>query len=267
VCHGEIQMPRGNRLSLAGATRDMIVMELDSAVLVKTMTAVNIQAKSHSSDCKPWQPPPPPVSGPGCAYLPVADQIELDYPPGAKEREEEGPVVLHFTLAQKSGRPGKIEVAGSSLFAELDAAAVRTLAATDMTTECPGARFSVLLNYRLDHQIAPPSPAPFNRSMTGEPCKAQLVRPVNPDDFYPKGSIERGEQGAPIVAVHVAEKAGPPLDVRLDGSSGFPELDAAGLLAIRNSRFSANCPGQWLRLKVKFVLKTPEPAPPGPSGS
>jgi TonB family protein len=79
-----------------------------------------------------------------------ADGIQLDYPPGAKEREEEGPVVLYFTLPASSGRPGDIEVAGSSLFPELDAAAVRALAAVDMTTECPGARFRVLLRYKLE---------------------------------------------------------------------------------------------------------------------
>jgi TonB family protein len=149
LCRGEIRMPAGNKLSLPSASRDMIVMGFRSAVLVKTMTAVNTHAESHSSDCKPWQPPPS-VSTAGCKFKLSSGGIQLDYPPGAKEREEEGPVVLHFTLAASPGRPGNIEVAGSSLFPELDAAAVRALAESEMTTECTGARFSVLLRYKLE---------------------------------------------------------------------------------------------------------------------
>ena len=150
VCHGEIRMPAGNKLSLPGASRDMIVAGYRTAVLVKTMTAVNTHAESHSSDCKPWQPPPnpPPIAGCKCKVNPPG--LRLDYPPGAREREEEGPVVLHFALATSPGRPVDIKVAGSSLFPELDAAATRALEAVEMTTECPGVRFGVLLRYKLE---------------------------------------------------------------------------------------------------------------------
>jgi TonB family protein len=149
LCRGEIRMPPGNKLALPSASRSMIVMGFSSVVLVKTMTAVNTHAESHTSDCKPWQPPPT-VSTAACKFKLGSGGIQLDYPPAAKEREEQGPVVLHFTLAASPGRPGNIEVAGSSLFPELDAAAIRALAATEMTTGCPGARFNVLLRYKLE---------------------------------------------------------------------------------------------------------------------
>jgi hypothetical protein len=42
----------------------------------------------------------------------------------------------------------------------------------------------------------PPAPPPPPR-VAGQPAK--MTRPVNPDDFYPPGSIRREEQGSPVV--------------------------------------------------------------------
>jgi len=246
VCHGEIRMPPGNKLSLPDATRDMIVMEHDNVVLVKTTVAVGIKEQSYASDCKPWLPPPPPSAKASCTYRPGAGAIKLDYPPGARVREEEGPVVLHFTLATKSGRPEKIEVAGSSLFPELDAAAVRTLAATEMTTRCPGTRFSVRLDYQLGD--GPPT------TPTGEPCKVQVVKAVDLKDYYPEASVARGEQGEAVFLVFANETAGPPSSAELRTSSGFPDLDRAAYKAVKDSRFSSNCPDQPQLFKLKFVI-------------
>jgi TonB family protein len=258
VCHGEIRMPPGNKLSLPGASRDMIVMGFSSVALVKAMSSVNINEESYSSDCRPWQPPPPPKLKAGCAYKVNAGAIQLDYPPGAKERQEEGPVVLQFTLADRSGRPRDIEVVGSSLFPELDAATVRTVAATEMTTGCPGARFTVMARYELD-PASGPGPAlrglPPQKSAKGEPCKVEVPYAANPDDYYPIESLRRQEQGAVILRVIADGKARPPLDVKIESSSGFPALDMAGARAIADSRFSTNCPGFALRLKVKFALR------------
>jgi len=267
VCHGEIRMPPGNKLSLPDASRDVIVMGYGSAVLVKTMTAVNTHAQSHSSDCKPWQSPPPPAHTAPCAYQVSSGAIQLDYPPGAKERDEEGPVVLHFTLAAGNGRPANIEVAASSLFPELDAAAERALAATEMTTGCPGARFSATLHYELDagDKASRLRGLPPQTSGTGEPCKVQVPRAANPDEYYPTESIRREEQGAVIIRVIAAGKVAPPRDVKIDTSSGFPALDAAGARAIADSRFSTNCPGYSLRLKVKFALQPNSPTAPPPN--
>jgi TonB family protein len=168
-------------------------------------------------------------------------------------------VVLYFTLAASSGRPENIEVAGSSLFSELDAAALHALATTDMTTECPGARFAIKLRYRLNDENGPPTPPPVvpppKTSATGDPCKILFLRPANPDDYYPRESNERREKGEVTVRVFPAEKAGPPLDAKVDTSSGFPALDAAGQKTIMNSRFSANCPGLSQLVKVRFLPK------------
>ena len=40
----------------------------------------------------------------------------------------------------------------------------------------------------------PPAPPPPPR-VAG--CPAKMTRPVNPDDYYPPGSIRREEQGSP----------------------------------------------------------------------
>jgi hypothetical protein len=99
-------------------------------------------------------------------------------------------------------------------------------------------------------------------SASGEACKTRLLKPANPEDFYPTGSIARKEQGAVVVRVSAAIRSGPPLDVTIDTSSGFPELDAAGARTVNHSIFSTNCTGHSVLLKVKFVLAPEEPAPP-----
>jgi TonB family protein len=109
-------------------------------------------------------------------------------------------------------------------------------------------------------RVPPPPPPPPQFSAKGEPCKTQVLRVTNPDDYYPAQSIARGEQGAVIVRVFATETPGPPRDVMVDTSSGFAELDAAGLAALRDSRFSTNCMGHSQRLKVKFSLKKTAPA-------
>ena len=96
--------------------------------------------------------------------------------------------------------------------------------------------------------------APRQARIDAPPAPKRTIRPE-----YPKGSRQRGEQGDVVVEIRVGE------DGRVDGvsvsvSSGFPELDAAALKAVRNARFTpAKSAGRSVsstaRLTLSFKLR------------
>lgn len=82
-------------------------------------------------------------------------------------------------------------------------------------------------------------------------------RTIRPD--YPRGARQRGEQGDVALEVDVNE-AGTVDDVRVVASSGFAELDAAAVSAVRKARFAPGRSGSAavpssVRLKLSFRLK------------
>jgi len=103
---------------------------------------------------------------------------------------------------------------------------------------------------------APPTPPP--QSDARPPAK--MVRPVNPDNYYPGNSLRRGEAGTPIVQVCV-DKGGKLLrQPVITQSSGYPNLDAAALRVARDTRYAAGVengsalPESCITFKVKFGL-------------
>jgi TonB family protein len=88
--------------------------------------------------------------------------------------------------------------------------------------------------------------------------QAQMTRPVQPKEYYPKGSILRGEQGTATVKVCV-DSTGRLLDEPVvTVSSGFPELDGAALQVAKDSRYKpgvregAVLPESCLEVPVAF---------------
>jgi TonB family protein len=76
-----------------------------------------------------------------------------------------------------------------------------------------------------------------DRLMRSAPLTSNQSLRVKRSD-YPKGAVERGEQGHSWVHVQVSD-SGQVLDVKITESSGSKELDNATLDAIRAARFSA----------------------------
>jgi TonB family protein len=79
-------------------------------------------------------------------------------------------------------------------------------------------------------------PNPPDRLMPSAPLAPNQSLHVKPSD-YPKGALERAEQGQSWVHVDVSD-SGQVLDVKIAKSSGSNELDNAALDAIRGARFS-----------------------------
>jgi len=106
---------------------------------------------------------------------------------------------------------------------------------------------------------APPAPAPQVRTVAGTPAK--MTRPVNPDDYYPPGSIRREEQGSPVVQACVGPKGQLLRDPVVTDTSGFPDLDGAAVKVAKATRYAPGTDNgsamaeSCIKFKVKFVLK------------
>jgi protein TonB len=104
----------------------------------------------------------------------------------------------------------------------------------------------------------PPAPPPV-RVTPGTP--ARMTRPVNPDDYYPPGSIRREEQGSPVVQACVGPGGKLLREPVVTDTSGFPDLDGAAIKVAKATRYASGTdngtalPESCIKFKVKFVLK------------
>jgi protein TonB len=104
----------------------------------------------------------------------------------------------------------------------------------------------------------PPAPPPPPR-VAGTPAK--MTRPVNPDDYYPPGSIRREEQGSPVVQACVGPNGRLLREPVVTDTSGFPDLDSAAIKVAKATRYAPGTEGgsalpeSCVKFKVKFVLK------------
>ena len=104
-----------------------------------------------------------------------------------------------------------------------------------------------------------PIPPPPPKTVPGQPAK--MTRPVNPDDYYPPGSIRREEQGSPVVQACVGPNGRLLREPVVTDTSGFPDLDGAAIKVAKATRYAPGTeagtalPESCIKFKVKFVLK------------
>lgn len=67
--------------------------------------------------------------------------------------------------------------------------------------------------------------------------QAKITRPVRPRDYYPPGSVRRGEQGTPTVKACVDSTGKLLREPAVTVSSGFRELDDAAIQIAKDSRY------------------------------
>jgi TonB family protein len=101
----------------------------------------------------------------------------------------------------------------------------------------------------------------LSRSARSADRLAITTRAANPVDYYPPGSIRRGEQGSPLVLACVGPNGRLLREPVVTGSSGFPDLDKAAIKAAKATRYAAGTqngiplPESCVEFKVKFVLR------------
>jgi len=92
-------------------------------------------------------------------------------------------------------------------------------------------------------------------SVTSGQCKAKTTGVPSIDDFYPAGSRAREEEGSVRLWAYMAQKEGHPAVVELMGSSGYPELDRAGIQMGTYMAFATECDQGYLPFVITFKLR------------
>jgi hypothetical protein len=92
-------------------------------------------------------------------------------------------------------------------------------------------------------------------SVTAGQCKATATGVPSVDDFYPAGAKRRGEEGSVKVYVFLDKQEGQPVVAELWGSSGFPELDLAGVRMATYMAFRSDCQYGYLPFAITFRLQ------------
>jgi TonB family protein len=101
----------------------------------------------------------------------------------------------------------------------------------------------------------------LSRSVRSADPLAVATRAANPGDYYPSGSISRGEQGAPLVRACVGPDGRLLREPIVTESSGFSALDKAGIKVAKATRYAAGMqngiplPESCVEFKVNFVLR------------
>jgi periplasmic protein TonB len=106
----------------------------------------------------------------------------------------------------------------------------------------------------------PPPPAPPPRPPIAG-TTAKITRNIDPNAFYPPGSIRRDEQGSPVLQACVGPNGRLLREPVVTDTSGFPDLDAASVKLAKAMRFAAGTENgspvaeSCVKFKVKFILK------------
>lgn len=124
----------------------------------KTLRAVTsslaergVNASLFEAICKPRPPLPPLHTRDGCKYEVVKPvNISDFYPQESRQKDEQGPVVVEFTVPGKASNPTNVTVIATSLSPQLDQAAVRAVSAMVMSSECRNQRYRLRLNFQLE---------------------------------------------------------------------------------------------------------------------
>lgn len=93
------------------------------------------------------------------------------------------------------------------------------------------------------------TPAPRQAKIDAPPKPRRAIRPD-----YPRGARQRGEQGSVVLEIRV-DADGRVAEVRVVDSTGFPELDAAAVKAVKSASFTpAKSDGEPVAASARISL-------------
>lgn len=128
-----------------------VVLKQTIRAVVSSLAQQGVNAATFEADCKPRPPMPPLHTEDGCKYE-VVKTINISdfYPQESRQLDEQGPVVVEFTVPGKATNPTQVTVVASSLSPRLDAAAVKAVSAMVMSSPCKNQRYRLRLNFQLE---------------------------------------------------------------------------------------------------------------------
>jgi TonB family protein len=128
-----------------------VVLKKSIRAVLASMSEEGTNAATFEASCKPRPPMPPLNTQAGCKYEVVKPvNISDFYPKDAREADEQGPVVVEFTVPGKAASPTDVKVVASSLSPRLDQGAVQAVGAMIMSSQCKNQRYRLRLNFQLE---------------------------------------------------------------------------------------------------------------------
>jgi len=150
-CKGEITY-EGTDASGNQSTRSQVLAsQRGTYLLVESLAKQGVNAQTFDATCTPRAKLPPLDTPAECKYQVVTPVAISDYyPQPSREKGEEGPVTVEFTLGGKAGHPSNVKAVASSMYPALDQAAVKAVSDMVLSSTCPKARYRLKLSFQLE---------------------------------------------------------------------------------------------------------------------
>ena len=150
-CKAYIQYEGTDAQGRAKTEAQAVVLKQTIRAVVSSIAEQGVNAATFEADCKPRAPMPALKTEDGCKYE-VVKTINISdfYPQESRQLDEQGPVVVEFTVPGKATNPTDVKVAASSLSPRLDEAAIKAVSAMVMSSPCKNQRYRLRLNFQLE---------------------------------------------------------------------------------------------------------------------
>ena len=150
-CTAYVQYDGADAQGRQRAESQAVVLKKSIRGVVASLAEKGVNASTFEAACTPRAPLPPLSTDPKCRYEVVKTvNISDYYPDEARRLDEQGPVVVEFTVPGKAGNPTDVKVVASSLSPRLDQGAVQAVSAMVMSSACKNQRYRLRLNFQLE---------------------------------------------------------------------------------------------------------------------
>lgn len=128
-----------------------VVSKKTIRAVVASVAETGVSAQTFEAVCKQRPVLPPLGTDAKCKYEVVKPvNISDFYPSESRNLDEQGPVVVEFTVPGKAASPTDVKVVASSLSPRLDEGAVKAVGAMIMSSACKNQRYRLRLNFQLE---------------------------------------------------------------------------------------------------------------------
>lgn len=150
-CKGYIKYDGTDAQGRPQTEAQAVVLKKSIRAVVASLAEKGVSAATFEAVCTPRAPLPPLGTDPNCKYEVVKPvNISDFYPTEARRLDEQGPVVVEFTVPGKAGSPTDVKVVASSLSPRLDQGAIQAVSAMVMSSACKNQRYRLRLNFQLE---------------------------------------------------------------------------------------------------------------------
>jgi TonB family protein len=150
-CKAYIKYDGADAQGRAQVDSQAVVLKKTIRAVVASIAEQGVNASTFEAVCTQRQPLPPLDTDAKCKYEVVKPvNISDFYPPEARRLDEQGPVVVEFTVPGKAAGPTNVKVVASSLSPRLDEGAVKAVSAMIMSSACKNQRYRLRLNFQLE---------------------------------------------------------------------------------------------------------------------